>query len=200
MSELRDLVRMLKKNKPSGSDYTGTVTRVDGKTAYVRLTGSDIMDTPCRISVDCKPGDSVRVRINGGKAWITGNDTLPPTNDTENIKSVRSDTAELSNRIKKLEARLDASPDIVTGSTDAFTVDKRATGGISGIFGAEFVEPPKLYLALGTASSSPDVGMITVSVTSVDRMGYSIAIHNAASAGRYVMVHWLAIGKLKSRR
>ena len=82
MSELRDLVRMLKKNKPSGSDDTGTVTRVDGNTAYVQLTGSNIMDTPCRISVDCKPGDSVRVKINGGRAWVTGNDTAPPTDDT----------------------------------------------------------------------------------------------------------------------
>lgn len=103
MSELRDLVRMLKKNKPSGSDYTGTVTRIDGKTAYVRLTGSDIMDTPCRISVDCKPGDSVRVRINGGRAWVYGNDTAPPTNDTEKIKKLSRDNEAALKRIRKIE-------------------------------------------------------------------------------------------------
>ena len=103
MSELRDLVRMLKKNKPSGSDYTGTVTRVDGKTAYVQLTGSDIMDTPCRISVDCKPGDSVRVRVNGGRAWVYGNDTAPPTNDTEKIKKLSRDNEDALKRIKKIE-------------------------------------------------------------------------------------------------
>ena len=103
MSELRDLVRMLKKNTLSGSDYTGTVTRVDGNTAYVRLTGSDIMDTPCRISVDCKPGDSVRVRVNGGRAWVCGNDTAPPTNDTEKIKKLSRDNEDALKRIKKVE-------------------------------------------------------------------------------------------------
>ncbi len=103
MSELRDLVRMLKKNKPSGSDYTGTVTRVDGNTAYVRLTGSDIMDTPCRISVDCKPGDNVRVRINGGRAWVCGNDTLPPSNDKKEVAAKMS--RDMSNRNKHIIIR-----------------------------------------------------------------------------------------------
>ena len=43
MSNLSDLVKMLKPNN-TGSDYTATVTRVDGGTAYVRITGADIMD------------------------------------------------------------------------------------------------------------------------------------------------------------
>ena len=103
MSELSGLVKMLKNNKQTGSDYIGTVTRVDGNTAYVRITGSDIMDTPVSMSVDCKPGDTVRVRINGGKAWITGNDTAPPTNDTEKIKKASSDLEGLSKRIRKVE-------------------------------------------------------------------------------------------------
>ena len=103
MSELRDLVRMLKKNKPSGSDYTGTVTRVEGSTAYVQLTGSSITDTPCGISVDCKPGDSVRVRVNGGRAWVYGNDTAPPTNDTEKIKRLDQSNEDALKRIKKIE-------------------------------------------------------------------------------------------------
>lgn len=194
------LASLRSEQNKSGSDYTGTVTMVKGGTAYVRLTGAEISDTPVSMSVDCKPGDKVRVRVANGRAWLTGNDTKPPTNDTENIAEVKNENAALLARIGELEARLDAKPDIVTGSTSAFTVDARATGGAIGMFGVEFKEPPQLYLTLRTASSSPDVGLITVSVTSVDSMGYSIAIHNAASASRFVKVMWLAIGKLKNRR
>lgn len=104
MSAIDDLVKAFKKaTKKTGSDYTGTVTRVEGKTAYVQLTGSNIMDTPCRISVDCKPGDSVRVRVNGGRAWVYGNDTAPPTNDTEKIKKLSRDNEDALKRIKKIE-------------------------------------------------------------------------------------------------
>ena len=103
MSELSDLVKMLRNKKESGSDYIGIVSRVDGGTAYVQIAGADIMDTPVAMTVDCKPGDRVRVRVNSGKAWITGNDTAPPTNDTDNIKKVREEGANLSKRIKKVE-------------------------------------------------------------------------------------------------
>ncbi len=102
MSNLSDLAKMLKPNN-TGSDYTATVTRVDGATAYVRITGADIMDTPVAMSIDCKAGDKVRVRVVNGKAWITGNDTAPPTNDTETIKKARNDLDGLSKRIKKVE-------------------------------------------------------------------------------------------------
>lgn len=103
MSELSDLVKMLKNNKSTGSDYTATVTRVENGMAYVQLTGSNIMDTPVVMSVDCKPGDKVRVRVNGGRAWVTGNDTAPPTNDTEKIKKINKNNEDVLKRIKKVE-------------------------------------------------------------------------------------------------
>ena len=34
----------------TGSDYTATVTRVEGDTAYVQMSGSDISDTPVALS------------------------------------------------------------------------------------------------------------------------------------------------------
>ena len=97
MSAMDDLVKTFKKaTKKTGSDYTGVVTRVDGGTAYVRLTGSDIMDTPVRMTIDAKPGNKVRVRINNGKAWITGNDTAPPTDDTR-----ANEAYELASKMQK---------------------------------------------------------------------------------------------------
>lgn len=69
----------------TGSDYTATVTKVEGDTAYVQIAGSDISDTPVALSVNAAEGDHVRVRVANGKAWITGNDTLPPSNDKKEV-------------------------------------------------------------------------------------------------------------------
>ena len=69
----------------TGSDYTATVTKVEGDTAYVQMSGSDISDTPVALSVNAAEGDHVRVRVANGKAWITGNDTLPPSNDKKEV-------------------------------------------------------------------------------------------------------------------
>ena len=91
------LAGALKEKKQTGSDYTATVTRVDGSTAYVQVDGSDIADTPAAMSVSCKAGDMVRVRVSNGKAWITGNDTAPPTDNTE-VEQVITD---LSAYVKK---------------------------------------------------------------------------------------------------
>lgn len=103
MSAMDDLARMLKRSRSHGSDYTGTVTKVENGIAYVQLTGSEITDTPVTMSIDAKPGDKVRVRVNNGKAWLTGNDTAPPTNDTEKIKKLRRDNKDALKRIRKIE-------------------------------------------------------------------------------------------------
>lgn len=86
MNELADVISNAIKGKAqTGSDYTAKVTRVEGSTAYVQITGSDIADTPVAMSVSAKAGDMVRVRVANGRAWITGNDTLPPSNDHADV-------------------------------------------------------------------------------------------------------------------
>ena len=82
-SAIKKLLSMLKPEKKStGSDYTATVTRVEGNTAYVQMTGADINDTPVALTINASVGDKVRVRVNNGKAWIMGNDDAPPTDNT----------------------------------------------------------------------------------------------------------------------
>lgn len=105
MNELTKVFTLLQNSKPkksSGSDYTATVTHVEGKTAYVQITGADISDTPVALSIDAKPGDLVRVRVNNGKAWITGNDTAPPTNNTDQINTITKTGTGNTERIKNL--------------------------------------------------------------------------------------------------
>lgn len=90
MNELAEVIsEAIKGNQQTGSDYTARVVKVEGSTAYVQITGSDIADTPVAMSVSCKPGDMVRVRVANGKAWITGNDSSPPTDDSAALQAIQ---------------------------------------------------------------------------------------------------------------
>lgn len=72
---------MQARSRPAPYDAAAVVTRVDGSTVWVKLAGSDI-ETPIKRTIDAKAGDSVQVRVSGGTAWINGNQTAPPTDDT----------------------------------------------------------------------------------------------------------------------
>ena len=66
---------------PKPADDQATVSKVDGDTVWVKIPGG-VDETPVRRTVSAKPGDVVQVRRSGGRAWITGNATNPPTDDT----------------------------------------------------------------------------------------------------------------------
>lgn len=88
MSKIDDLAKLIvdiieKKDskKPRALDTVGTVTRVDGDYAWIRLAGSE-EETPVKETITVKKGDKVQVRASKGSAWIVGNETAPPTDDT----------------------------------------------------------------------------------------------------------------------
>ena len=123
MNGIGRILNLLRKETPSpGTDYTGTVTKVEGGVAYVQLAGSDIDDTPVRMSVAAKKGDTVRVRVNKGRAWITGNDTAPPTDDAY----AKESEIVLSNEIEKTNITLKRVDGVATkahkiaGNTDQY--------------------------------------------------------------------------------
>ena len=66
--------------KTSGYDTPATVTRIEDDIAWVHIDGG-VDETPVRKTIDAKEGDTVQVRVAGGKAWLTGNATRPPTDD-----------------------------------------------------------------------------------------------------------------------
>ena len=100
MSKIDQLVKTIVKaidekdrKKTRALDTVATVSRVDGDTAWVTFAGSD-QETPVKQTIAIKKGDKIHVRASKGKAWIVGNETAPPTDDTlakEALK--RSDTA-----------------------------------------------------------------------------------------------------------
>lgn len=138
MSELSDLVKMLKNKKESGSDYIGIVSRVSGDTAYVQMTGSDIMDTPVAMTVDCKPGDRVRIRVNSGKAWITGNDTAPPTNDTKSINKLTQKANDNDKRVNRMQKAVDETAGVAANTNQHFWMTEEGSDT-----GAHITEIPR---------------------------------------------------------
>lgn len=71
----------MKQSKTKAYDTVAKVLRVDEKTAYVHIDGG-ADETPAQMAINCKAGDSVKIRVSGGRAWLTGNLTSPPTDDT----------------------------------------------------------------------------------------------------------------------
>jgi hypothetical protein len=87
--QLVDAIKQASAPKTSSYDTPAEVVRVNGSTAWVHIPGG-VAETPVRLTIDCKPGDTVQVRVGGGRAWLVGNETAPPTDDTE-AKTVRKE-------------------------------------------------------------------------------------------------------------
>lgn len=82
MNELvKEIASAMKQSKTKAYDTVAKVLRVDEKTAYVHIDGG-ADETPAQMAINCKSGDTVKIRVSGGKAWLTGNLTSPPTDDT----------------------------------------------------------------------------------------------------------------------
>lgn len=80
IKEIMDALTAVNQNKTEPYDRQGEVKRIDGRTAWVKLEGSD-RETPIQMTIACDVGDTVQARIGGGSAWLTGNLTAPPTDD-----------------------------------------------------------------------------------------------------------------------
>lgn len=82
VKELAEAIRISGKKKTKGYDTTAEVKRIEGRTAWVHIPGG-VDETPVLMTINAKAGDSVQVRVSGGRAWIIGNGTAPPTDDTK---------------------------------------------------------------------------------------------------------------------
>lgn len=83
----------IQNKKAKGYDTQATVTRIEGGTAYVHIPGG-VDETPAQMTITAKKGDTVRVRVANGTAWLVGNATAPPTDDaTANAAVVVANTA-----------------------------------------------------------------------------------------------------------
>lgn len=78
---VKEIALTMKESKTKPYDTVAKVLRIDERTAYVHIDGG-ADETPAQMAINCKSGDTVKIRVSGGKAWLTGNLTSPPTDDT----------------------------------------------------------------------------------------------------------------------
>ena len=93
MSEIngiaKEIVKTIREDKNKGTkpyDTQATVMRVEDGIAWVRIPGG-VDETPAQLTMDAKEGDNVQVRVSGGRAWLAGNGTSPPTDDTKAVEA-----------------------------------------------------------------------------------------------------------------
>lgn len=194
MSALSDLVQLLKQEKKTGTDYTGVVTKIDNNTAYVRLAGSPIMDTPVAMSVDAKVGDTVRVRVANGKAWLTGNDTKPPTHDTEKIEAVDET---LTKQIRRLSQRLAEIPMVDSGSITGGSIASGAYADWEVVFVQPFTAKPHVTVGFMTNSTDGNFGRCCCAVlmNSLSKTGFTLRVYNGDASSRAPRCNWVAVGR-----
>lgn len=80
--DFANTLRNTNTKKPTPYDTQAEVRRVDGDTAWVHIPGG-VDETPVQLTTSAKKGDIVQVRVSGGRAWLYGNATNPPTDDTK---------------------------------------------------------------------------------------------------------------------
>ena len=68
--------------KTKAYDTAAKVKRIENGTAYVEIPGG-VSETPVKLTIDAKVGDTVQVHVGNGTAWLTGNQSAPPTDDAE---------------------------------------------------------------------------------------------------------------------
>lgn len=68
--------------KTSAYDTEAEVVRIEGNTAWVHI-GGGVAETPVQLTINAQKGDKVQVRVSNEGAWIMGNATAPPTDDTK---------------------------------------------------------------------------------------------------------------------
>ena len=84
VDKVLNIVRKDIRKSTNGSYNTGKVKRIDGNIAWVQYDENNPQLTPVIISgASCKKGDEVRIQNNNGTAFILGNDSNPPTDDTK---------------------------------------------------------------------------------------------------------------------
>lgn len=113
---------MQSRSRPAPYDATAVVTRVDGTTAWVRLAGSDT-ETPIKRTIDAKAGDVVQVRVSGGSAWINGNQSAPPTDDTTAIE-VKQKTEAVERTVETTVQTLEKVADVANDAKDTAIAGK----------------------------------------------------------------------------
>jgi len=127
--DLAQLISQSKSTKTGPYDTQAVVKRIEGNTVWVSIPGG-IDETPIEKTINCTAGDKVQVRVSGGRAWITGNASAPPTDDkTANEAKTKAVVAEATAIDAKETA--DAVEGIAVSASATATTAKTIAEGVN---------------------------------------------------------------------
>ena len=122
--------------KTQAYDTPATVLRDDGDILWVHIPGG-VDETPIKKTIDAKRGDVIQVRVGGGTAWATGNQTAPPTDDTK-AKAVEAKTTVIEKVVNTVKNVAEKAYKIAGNTDQYFWVTESGTDT-----GAHITEIPK---------------------------------------------------------
>ena len=117
---LKQLVESIKASsqpKTSAYDTSATVTRIENGVAWVHIPGG-VRETPVKLTIAAKAGDNVQVRVSGGRAFMVGNATAPPTDDRVATQAL-TETKTINKVVKAVQAAADKAAR-VAGNTNQY--------------------------------------------------------------------------------
>lgn len=85
--------------KPKSGDIKATVVREEGNIVFVKFPGGED-ETPVLKTNNANVGDDVTVRLDGGRAWLVGNETNPATDNA--VANAAGQLAEGAHDLAKL--------------------------------------------------------------------------------------------------
>ena len=110
LKQLVESIKVSGQPKTSAYDTPATVTRIENGVAWVHIPGG-VRETPVKLTINAQAGDTVQVRVSGGRAFMVGNATAPPTDDrvankalgeTKTITKVVKTVQKLAERTAKI--------------------------------------------------------------------------------------------------
>lgn len=160
-TDLKGIIQDAVAGGPKPYDTQAEVVRIDGSTAYVHIPGG-IDETPVQMTIACAVGDTVQVRVGGGRAWLTGNATAPPTDDAEAIKAKTTATA-AGKMAQKAEATAQKAQSAARAVNQYFWHTEQDVGGAGA--GAHVTEVPQADFI---ADPSQGGGNVLITSTGMD--------------------------------
>lgn len=136
LGSIIDSIIEAKKDETEAYDSPATVLRDDGDILWVHIPGG-VDETPIKKTIDAKRGDVIQVRVGGGTAWATGNQTAPPTDDTK-AKAVEAKTTVIEKVVNTVKTVAEKAYKIAGNTNQFFWVTETGTDT-----GAHITEIPR---------------------------------------------------------
>jgi hypothetical protein len=120
LRSLMESMQEASRPKTSAYDTTATVRRIEDGVAWVHIPGG-VDETPVKLTINAKEGDTVQVRVSGGTAFLVGNGTAPPTDDATAIVAQKTadGAVEKASNASEEAARAKESADIAASAADS---------------------------------------------------------------------------------